>query len=389
MSDRAIINQSTLDSIGSLLVRNNIAHSPVTPMGMVEVLAAMHPLPQYPHPWVMKDAVTLSDDTHLWYYFEDDASAYAYFSAQFTNHVSGVGFFTVDWGDGTTEQIAVTATLANRTLSHRYLLGGEHHVVISGYDAIKLANNTFSSNTYRTDSMLGGLAIRQAQFGHTYDKIAFVANCMGFGLRYVAFQYGATSIGNDAFSSSPSLREIDLSACTSIGNNALEGCSSLTSVGDMPALTSIGGFAFSGCASLASVGDMPALTSIGQFAFQNCSSLASVGDMPALTTAVASFRFCSALKSVGDMPLCESFGSFMFDGCTALETIGDISSCREFGYACFGGCTSLRLVKFLSRTAAEVETITGFAGLPARQTCIVRCADGDFYRSGNSLVPLT
>ena len=66
----------------------------------------------------------------------------------------------------------------------------------------------------------------------------------------------------------------------SIGNYAFNGCSSLTSIGDLSACTSIGNYAFRDCSSLTSIGDLSACTSIGSYAFQNCSQLEIV-NLPA------------------------------------------------------------------------------------------------------------
>ena len=59
----------------------------------------------------------------------------------------------------------------------------------------------------------------------------------------------------------------------SIGNNALNGCSSLTSVSIPASVTSIGSWAFEGCSSLTSVSIPASVTNIGKDAFIDCSGL--------------------------------------------------------------------------------------------------------------------
>ena len=64
------------------------------------------------------------------------------------------------------------------------------------------------------------------------------------------------------------------SRVTSIGNNAFQECSRLTSV-SFPQTTNIGSNAFQGCIALTSV-SFPQTTNIGNNAFQGCYSLVSV-----------------------------------------------------------------------------------------------------------------
>lgn len=63
---------------------------------------------------------------------------------------------------------------------------------------------------------------------------------------------------------------------TTIGNNAFEYCSSLTSVTIPNSVTSIGISAFQGCSSLTSVTIGNSVTSIGSNAFNGCTNLSSV-----------------------------------------------------------------------------------------------------------------
>ncbi len=79
---------------------------------------------------------------------------------------------------------------------------------------------------------------------------------------------------------------------TSIGWNAFNGCTSLTSVTIPNNVTSIGSYAFEDCTSLTSVTIPNSVTSIGSYAFEDCTSLTSV-TIPNSVTSIAESAFCN------------------------------------------------------------------------------------------------
>ena len=86
-----------------------------------------------------------------------------------------------------------------------------------------------------------------------------------------------TSIGENAFSSCPSLRTLEgLPKLTNIGTSAFANCTGLTNITIPNSVTSIGSYAFSGCGGLTSITIPDSVTSIGEGAFSGCSSLESI-----------------------------------------------------------------------------------------------------------------
>ena len=113
--------------------------------------------------------------------------------------------------------------------------------------------------------------------------------------------YRVTSIGEDAFNGCKSLTSIAIpEGVTSIGYNAFRGCESLTSITIPEGVTSIGEDAFNGCKSLTSIAIPEGVTSIGYSAFRGCESLTSI-TIPEGVTSIGeggTFQECTSLKSV-------------------------------------------------------------------------------------------
>ena len=106
---------------------------------------------------------------------------------------------------------------------------------------------------------------------------------------------------------------------TSIGNNAFDGCTSLTSIEIPSSVTSIGSSAFDGCTSLTSVVIPSSVTSIGDRVFSSCTSLASI-EIPSSVTSIDSSTFygCTSLASIEIPSSVTSIGDGAFSSCTSL-----------------------------------------------------------------------
>ena len=132
---------------------------------------------------------------------------------------------------------------------------------------------------------------------------------------------------------------------TSIGDGALDGCSSLQSVTIPDSVTSIGDCAFRGCSSLQSVTIPDSVTSIGDSAFCNCPSLQSV-TIPGSVTSIVdrAFEFCDSLQSVTIPDSVTSIGDCAFSGCSSLQSVTIPDSVTSIGDCAFEFCDSLQSV---------------------------------------------
>ena len=153
---------------------------------------------------------------------------------------------------------------------------------------------------------------------------------------------------NDNASNSPKITTVNFaegSQCTSIGNYAFSGCTSLTSITIPDSVTSIGGNAFGYCTSLTSVTIGEGVTSIGNYAFSGCSSLTSI-TIPDSVTSIGNgaFRYCSSLTSITIPDSVTSIGERTFYRCYSLTSITIPDSVTSIGDSAFSGCSSLTSV---------------------------------------------
>lgn len=139
--------------------------------------------------------------------------------------------------------------------------------------------------------------------------------------------------------------DIDTEGYTSIGANAFQNCSSLTTIPSFESVTSIGNYAFAGCSSISNSPEFPACTTIGQYAFQTCTNL-NAPKFPNVTTVnTYGFAGCSNMNAefgVGKITVVQARG---FESCAKQETV-DLSNISATGihYRAFNGCTSLKNV---------------------------------------------
>ena len=155
-----------------------------------------------------------------------------------------------------------------------------------------------------------------------------------------------TSIGNQAFQCCSGLTSVTIgSGVTNIGDGAFSGCSGLTSVSIPNSVTSIGYQAFSGCSGLTSVTIGNSVTSIGGGMFSGCSRLTSVTIGSSVTYLdCGAFSGCSGLTSVTIPNSLTSIGYLAFSGCSGLTSVTIPNSVKDIGRNAFSECSGLTSV---------------------------------------------
>ena len=222
-----------------------------------------------------------------------------------------------------------------------------------------------------------------------------------------------TSIGNDAFEYCSSLTSVTIpSSVTSIGDDAFMGCT-LTSITIPSSVTSIGSSAFCGCASLTSITIPSSVTSIGSNTFARCTSLTSVtipnsvtsighdafkgtpwldnstNDFVTINGILIKYQGTSATITIPSSVT--SIGDGAFEDFTSLTSVTIPSSVTSVGDYAFYQCTSLASITIPSSVTSvgyaafcECTSLTSVT-IPSSVTSI-----GDYAFSGcSSLISVT
>jgi hypothetical protein len=155
-----------------------------------------------------------------------------------------------------------------------------------------------------------------------------------------------TSIGQEAFNRCTSLTSITIpDSVTSIGDWAFARCSALTNITIPDSVTSIGDAAFYKCTGLTSITIPDGVTSIGSGAFYKCTGLTSI-TIPDGVTSIGddAFYYCSSLASITIPDSITSIGVFAFYNCAILTNITIPDSVTSIGVQAFQDCSSLTSV---------------------------------------------
>jgi len=207
---------------------------------------------------------------------------------------------------------------------------------------------------------------------------------------HVRVEPSVTVIPERAFKDREELIEVELpKGLVTIGDQAFEGCGSLTSVNIPSTVEEIRLEAFYECRKLSGVTLPEGLQRLGEWSFVSCDSLKSINIPPNLKTiSQGTFLYCSSLSEVVSSEGIEVIGKDAFSKCKALESVTFPSSLRVIGNESFEGCIMLNEIHM--HDAIEIDEMafwdcnfTNFR-IPPR----VSHLNINFLGSNNSLVSL-
>ncbi|MEI6578470.1 MAG: leucine-rich repeat domain-containing protein, partial [Eubacteriales bacterium] len=154
---------------------------------------------------------------------------------------------------------------------------------------------------------------------------------------------GVVIIGDNAFSGCSGLKGLEFgSSLTFIGLKAFLGCTGLTKVEIGDSITSLGINAFGDCSGLIGVSIGNGLSVISDYAFSNCIALSKVTIGSGVTNiAYGAFLNCESLTEVTIPIGVTNIGDYAFCNCTGLKRADIPSSVLSIGLNAFFGCSSL------------------------------------------------
>ena len=158
--------------------------------------------------------------------------------------------------------------------------------------------------------------------------------------------YNVTSIGRDAFDRCSGLTSVTIpNSVTRIGIQAFWACHGLTSITIPNSVTSIEACVFQNCTGLTSITIPNSVTSIGDWAFSGCSGLTSI-TIPNSVTSIGdrAFRVCTGLTSITIPNSVTSIGDWAFEYCSSLTSITIPNSVTSIGSHAFSECVNLENV---------------------------------------------
>ena len=192
-------------------------------------------------------------------------------------------------------------------------------------------------------------SITSFSFGSSVQSIP-AALCYGMrNLTSITIPLSVTSIGYDAFDGCSGITSVTWNAKNFIndnGNNPFyAACDNITSFKFGSSVQSIPAYLCYGMSNLTSITIPSSVTSIGNDAFDGCSGLKSIS-FPTSVTSIGEGAFygCSGLTSITISNYVTDIGDYAFEGCSGLKSVTIGSNLTHLGSMVFDDCDSIKSV---------------------------------------------
>lgn len=231
-------------------------------------------------------------------------------------------------------------------------------------------------------------------FGYIFGADSCYDNWFPSALKEVVIT-AATSIDDYAFYNCRSVSSITISdSATIIGKNAFDGCTGLTSITIGDSVTSIGDAAFRNCINLNSITIGKSVSTIGQHAFYQCTSLTNVyvsdlstwckiifpDDFDSNPMNFAKNLYIGGQLLSGSIELSSDITEIkdrVFYNCKHITRIVIPDSVTSIGKGAFLACTGLTSISFAGTKTQWGAVTRGSNWNEKVPASVVQCSDGD------------